>query len=49
MKKQSINPSFPGQLTKTVTVYIKRNEQESFIQLCLPLFEEKDEPAINST
>ncbi|WP_154663226.1 hypothetical protein [Bacillus massiliigorillae] len=49
MKNPSINPSFPGQQIKTVTVYIKRSEHEAFTQLCLPLFDEDDEPAINST
>lgn len=40
---------FPGQEVKTVTIYIRKNEQEASIQLCMPLFEEDEEPLSKDT
>lgn len=48
MKKKTINLSFPGQQTRTVTVYLKQNEQEAFSQLRLSLFEELNTSSRNN-
>lgn len=43
MTKQTTNFSFPGQQTETITLYIKLNKDEHFIQDCLPLFNDENE------
>lgn len=40
---------FPGQEVKTVTIYIRKNEQDASIQICMPLFENEEEPLSNNT
>lgn len=41
--------TFPGQEVKTVTIYIRKNEQDASIQICMPLFENEEEPLSNNT